>query len=136
MSRNKANVTLPWYGFKPSRMRELARLLLPLTQATECLRVNFPYARNEPEDSEWNTLVTLNYAISLRIERICAERNFAERQKALWSLTTMEARPGEDKTVIKGLFKNIPPKSYEELPILNVPNYDTGQEPTDDDLPF
>lgn len=136
MSRNKAKVTLPWYGFKPSRFRELSRLLEPVFSQAEKLPF-IPFALHEPMDSEWNVLTSLHYALVLRLDRINREREFMRlHPEGDWFLNTLEARPGEEKIVIKGLFKNFPPKSKEEQPILNVPDYDTGKEPTDSDLPF
>lgn len=135
MSRNKANVTLPWYGFKPSRFRELSRLLEPVfSQAVK--RQFIPFILREPMDSEWNVLTGLHYAIVSRLDRIYREREF-ERQhpEGDWFLNTMEACPCDNKLVIEGVFKNVPQVSKEES-ILNVPDYDKGKEPTDDDLPF
>lgn len=134
MSRNKANVTLPWYGFKPSRFCELSRLLEPVFSHSEKLPI-IPFDLHESMQSEWNVLSSLHFAIVLRLERINREREFKRlHPEGDWLLSTIEFRPGEGP-VIKGLFKNFPPK-FKEYPTLNVPDYDYGKESTDDDLPF
>lgn len=124
MSRNKANVKKPWFGFKPFRFKELFRLLKPVLKEDKRFP-HFVLLLDEPDDSEWNILVSLQEALMFRLSRIHDEQEFARNHEECdWLLNTMEARSGEEK-VIK--------KKEEDL---NVPDYDHGKEPEDDDLPF
>lgn len=104
MSRNKSDFRKPWFSFRSPRFEIMSRLLGPCGPDDCSLD-----SHDTDLVYEYHVLRNIANNIDRRLGYIDKLVNFNKTHLEVdWLRTTMESRPGEEKVVIKGLFKNIP----------------------------